>query len=275
VILLCNQETQSAAEYNCMIFRAMPKVLVIGSQTAGADGNITQFNIGQEMKAGYTSLGVFYPNGDSTQRIGIVPDSVVHPTIAGIRQGRDEVLEKALEVALPSLAVVPPGLSVSSPAGTASFLVRCNREWTAGCDTSWCSVTTSGSGNDTLVVNFTQNLAHEPRTAAIRVMSEDLPIVTVTLTQGKSTIGLEESPGPAFHIYPNPASTVVCIHAGLGITGMKTVTISNVLGSVVLSQSGPGEMITLDVSTLENGTYLVTVSGPVLNPGKAILVISR
>lgn len=43
-----------------------------------------------------TGLGVFYPDKRPTQRIGIVPDIVVRPTIAGVRAGRDEVLEEAL-----------------------------------------------------------------------------------------------------------------------------------------------------------------------------------
>jgi C-terminal processing protease CtpA/Prc len=41
-------------------------------------------------------IGVFYPNKKPTQRIGIIPDIEVKPTIAGIRAGRDEVLEAAL-----------------------------------------------------------------------------------------------------------------------------------------------------------------------------------
>ena len=52
----------------------------------------------QDIQSAFTSLGVYYPNGDSTERIGIVPDSVVTPTVIGIMQGRDEVLEKALQV---------------------------------------------------------------------------------------------------------------------------------------------------------------------------------
>ena len=43
-----------------------------------------------------SGIGVFYPDKKPTQRIGIVPDIVVKPTIAGVRDGRDEVLEAAL-----------------------------------------------------------------------------------------------------------------------------------------------------------------------------------
>nr|MBC8146766.1 T9SS type A sorting domain-containing protein [Bacteroidota bacterium] len=99
VIILCNQQTQSHAEYTCMILRAMPNAVVVGSQTAGADGNITGFKFSQNISTGFTSLGCFYADGTETQKIGIVPDSFVYISPAGIRQSRDEVLEKALEIA--------------------------------------------------------------------------------------------------------------------------------------------------------------------------------
>ncbi|PWT85685.1 MAG: hypothetical protein C5B56_13655 [Proteobacteria bacterium] len=43
-----------------------------------------------------SGIGVFYPDKRPTQRVGIVPDREVKPTIVGIRDGRDEVLEAAL-----------------------------------------------------------------------------------------------------------------------------------------------------------------------------------
>jgi len=42
------------------------------------------------------SGGVFYPDKKPTQRVGIIPDEEVKPTIAGIRDGRDELLEVAI-----------------------------------------------------------------------------------------------------------------------------------------------------------------------------------
>lgn len=105
VIILVNEQTQSAAEFSSMILKAIPGAIVVGSQTAGADGNITYWKICQDLHVGFTNLGVFYPNGDSTQRIGIVPDSVVYPTKAGIRHHDDELLDKALQIAGCNLSV--------------------------------------------------------------------------------------------------------------------------------------------------------------------------
>ena len=99
VIILMNEETQSQAEFSCMILGAIPGAIKVGSQTSGADGNISYWNLSQDLYTGFTTLGVFYPNGDSTQRIGIVPDSVAYPTKAGIRHGDDEVLDRALSIA--------------------------------------------------------------------------------------------------------------------------------------------------------------------------------
>lgn len=36
-----------------------------------------------------TRRGVYHPDGRPTQRIGIVPDIVIQPTLAGLRTGRD------------------------------------------------------------------------------------------------------------------------------------------------------------------------------------------
>ena len=49
-----------------------------------------------------SGIGVFYPDKRPTQRVGIVPDREVHPTLKGIAEGRDEVLEAALREILGS-----------------------------------------------------------------------------------------------------------------------------------------------------------------------------
>ena len=50
------------------------------------------------MRTLISGIGVYYPDGTATQRIGIVPDIEVKPTIEGIRAGRDELIEKAIEI---------------------------------------------------------------------------------------------------------------------------------------------------------------------------------
>jgi len=99
VILLVNEKTQSQAEYTCMCLQTAPNVLTIGSQTAGADGSISKIAMIQRYYTSFTGTGVFYPDRQETQRIGIRTDLTLRPTISGIAAGRDEVYEKAVELA--------------------------------------------------------------------------------------------------------------------------------------------------------------------------------
>ena len=97
VIALVNQFTQSHGEYSAMCLQSAPNTTVIGSQTAGADGGVIRFEILDGFNTQFSGLGVFYPDGRETQRIGIVPDIKVKPTILGLRDGKDEVLERAIQ----------------------------------------------------------------------------------------------------------------------------------------------------------------------------------
>ena len=98
VVILLNELSQSEAEYTAMAFRVAPKATVIGSTTAGADGNISQFYLPGGIYTVISGIGVYYPDGRETQRVGIIPDIEVKPTIAGIGSGKDELIDKAVEL---------------------------------------------------------------------------------------------------------------------------------------------------------------------------------
>ncbi len=98
LIILVDETTQSQAEFTAMALRAMPNALVLGSTTAGADGDVSRISLPGGLSTMISGLGVFYPDHRPTQRVGIVPDLVVQPTIQGISAGRDEVLETALRL---------------------------------------------------------------------------------------------------------------------------------------------------------------------------------
>ena len=100
LVVLVNELSQSQAEYTSMAFRAGDNTKIIGSTTAGADGNVSAILLPGGLRTMISGIGVNYPNGQETQRIGIVPDIEVKPTIEGIRKGKDELLEKAIEVIL-------------------------------------------------------------------------------------------------------------------------------------------------------------------------------
>ncbi len=103
VVILVDETTQSSAEYTTMALRAAPDAIVVGSTTAGADGNVSSIPLPGGLKTMVSGLGVFYPDGSPTQRVGIHVDVGVSPTVAGIRAGRDEVLESAIRQIVPEL----------------------------------------------------------------------------------------------------------------------------------------------------------------------------
>lgn len=98
VVILVNERTLSQSEYTAMAFSQAPDVNIVGSTTAGADGNVSMITLPGNIRTAISGIGVFYPDGRETQQVGIIPDIEIRPTIRGIIEGRDEVLEKALEI---------------------------------------------------------------------------------------------------------------------------------------------------------------------------------
>ena len=98
VVVIVNEQTQSSAEYHAMAFQTAPQATVIGSTTSAADGNVSQIVLPGNVPTMITGIGVYYPDGRETQRVGIALDMEVKPTIRGINEGRDELLEKAMEI---------------------------------------------------------------------------------------------------------------------------------------------------------------------------------
>lgn len=109
VVILVDEVSVSQAEYTTMAFRAAPDAIVVGSTTAGADGNVSPIPLPGGLRSMISGIGVYYPDGTPTQRIGIVPDVVVRPTIEGVRAGRDEVLEAGVSRALGRAWRMPGG----------------------------------------------------------------------------------------------------------------------------------------------------------------------
>lgn len=97
IAILISEQSQSHAEFCTMMYRTLPNSIVIGNTTAGADGDVVGILFPGGVCSYFSGLGIYYPDGTETQRVGIIPDIYVWPTVKGIREGRDELLEKALE----------------------------------------------------------------------------------------------------------------------------------------------------------------------------------
>jgi hypothetical protein len=98
IYILVNEYTQSSAEFHAMAWSAGENATVIGSTTAGADGNVSDLILPCGMSTSFSGIGIYYPDNTNTQRVGVKIDIEVKPTIQGIKEGRDEVLEKAMLV---------------------------------------------------------------------------------------------------------------------------------------------------------------------------------
>lgn len=97
VVVIVNSTSQSQAEYTTMAFQSSYNVKVIGSTTAGADGNVSEIVLPGGLRTMISGIGVFYPDGKPTQRVGVRINEKIYPTIEGIKAGKDELLEKAIE----------------------------------------------------------------------------------------------------------------------------------------------------------------------------------
>lgn len=98
VMILMNECSQSQSEFTVMSLRKGINAKVIGSNSIGADGNVAEIDLPGGVSTLITGVGVFNPDESQTQRIGLNPDIYVEPTIQGIKDGRDELLDKAIEL---------------------------------------------------------------------------------------------------------------------------------------------------------------------------------
>jgi C-terminal processing protease CtpA/Prc len=98
VVILVDESTQSMAEYTAMALSKAPKAIVLGCQTAGADGNVSRFFLPGGISTMISGIGVYYPDGRETQRQGIKIDMEVKPSIKGVREARDELLDVAIQI---------------------------------------------------------------------------------------------------------------------------------------------------------------------------------
>ncbi len=71
---------------------------IVGEPTAGANGNVNPFTLPGGYSVSWTGMRVVKHDGSRHHTIGVLPTVPVRRTVAGVAAGRDELLEKALEV---------------------------------------------------------------------------------------------------------------------------------------------------------------------------------
>ena len=98
VILLMDENSKSQSEFTVMALRQSDNATVVGSSSAGADGDIATLELPGFVTITFSGIGVYTPAGDITQGVGLTPDVICTPTPEGFAQGRDELVEKGIEL---------------------------------------------------------------------------------------------------------------------------------------------------------------------------------
>ena len=68
----------------------------------GADGDVAEMNLPGRIVVTFSTLGIYTPEGETIQRVGVQPDVFCRPTVEDLRQGRDALMETAIDLILAS-----------------------------------------------------------------------------------------------------------------------------------------------------------------------------
>jgi hypothetical protein len=101
IVYLVNYRTIGSVELNLLRSKYGKSGIIVGENTAGATGIINKIRINDDVEFYYSSsknIGLADLQNGNYQSVGLKPDYVVYPTKEGIKENRDEVLDKALEV---------------------------------------------------------------------------------------------------------------------------------------------------------------------------------
>ena len=95
-VMLVDERTISQAEHTGLFFSAYNGTTFVGSQTAGANGDITTFTVPGDTRLTFSGHDVRHADGRQLQQVGLPITVPSRPTTAGLRAGRDEVLEAGI-----------------------------------------------------------------------------------------------------------------------------------------------------------------------------------
>ena len=97
-VFITNGSAISYAE-SCMAIIANYKLApIVGSPTAGANGNINPFTLPGGYRVIYTGMRVVNHDDSQHHVVGVKPTIPMEPTVQGIRDGKDELLEEAISI---------------------------------------------------------------------------------------------------------------------------------------------------------------------------------
>ena len=99
IIYIINGSAISYAESCLGYIEGYKLATIVGQPSAGTNGNVNSFTLPGGFNISFTGMKVVRHDGSQQHGIGILPDIYITKTIKGIQEGRDEFLEKAIELA--------------------------------------------------------------------------------------------------------------------------------------------------------------------------------
>ncbi len=135
-------------------------------------------------------------NASRYANINVTGPGVVAQTIILTQQGANIVLESS-----------PASATVTSIAGSYTFAVNANIDWSISTDQSWTSVTKESATS--FRVDYDENTGGEARTAILTLSGEGASSVPLTFIQ-ESPTAIEEfsTPDVSIKLYPNPTDGI-------------------------------------------------------------------
>ncbi|QED36681.1 peptidase S41 [Antarcticibacterium arcticum] len=100
VVFIIDGRAISYAESYMSFIEGYELATIVGQPTAGTNGNINPFTLLGNFSISWTGMKVVKHDGSQLHAIGVLPDIYVNKSIVGFKEGRDEFLEKAMEVIL-------------------------------------------------------------------------------------------------------------------------------------------------------------------------------
>ncbi len=100
-VMLIDERTIGNAEHLGLALEVANRTEFLGTPSAGADSDLTQFVVPGGLTITFSGHDIRHSNAGPIQRTGLQPALALAPKIAAIREGRDVVLEKALEYVRP------------------------------------------------------------------------------------------------------------------------------------------------------------------------------
>lgn len=98
IIFIIKGRAISYAESYTGYIKGYKLATVIGQPTAGTNGNVNSFELPGGYSIRWTGMKVVKHDGSQLHGIGFIPDIYVNRTIKAMKEGRDEYLEKAIEL---------------------------------------------------------------------------------------------------------------------------------------------------------------------------------